>query len=95
VSDNRTTVSTSGFPIALEMGHDRSVVQMLLALGTDPQDNFNITLERSFQQTGEGAFCLPSVSIPASLNITDGQNATLQVITDGEDGGGLYVVCAA
>ncbi|EXJ86403.1 hypothetical protein A1O3_03354 [Capronia epimyces CBS 606.96] len=93
VSQNRTVVSSSAFPVALEMGHDRSVVQILLALGNDPGDNFNITLEQTFQEQGEGSFCLPSVQVPASLDIQDGTNGTLQVITDGEGGGGLYI-CA-
>ncbi|EHY57377.1 hypothetical protein ABEF92_006991 [Exophiala dermatitidis] len=93
ISDNRTVVSSSAFPVALEMGHDRAVVQMLLALGNDPGDHFNITLEQTLQEQGEGSFCLPSVQIPADLNITDGTNGTLQVITNAEGGGGLYV-CA-
>ena len=92
VSENRTQVSTTAFPLALEMGHDRSVVQVLLALGNDPGDAFSITLEQTFQQQGEGSFCLPAVQLPSDLNITDGTNGTIQVITDGEGGGGLYVV---
>jgi hypothetical protein len=92
VSDNRTTVSSTGFPLALEMGHDRTVVQVLLGIGNDVGDSFNITLEQTFQQQGEGAFCLPTVTIPKDLNLKDGTNATLQVITDGEGGGGLYIV---
>jgi hypothetical protein len=92
VTVNRTSVPMTNFPVALEMGHDRSVIQMLLSLGNNPGDNFNITLERTFQQQGEGAFCLPHVNVPQNLNITDGTNATLQVVTDGEGGGGLYVV---
>ena len=93
-SSNRTQVSFPSFPVALELEHDRSVIQMNLALGDDPTAgaNFNIALERSFQQQGEGTFCLPDVIIPSDVNITNGQNATLQVITDGEAGGGLYVV---
>ncbi|KIW47437.1 uncharacterized protein PV06_00134 [Exophiala oligosperma] len=93
VSENRTLVSESVIPVALQMGHDRTVIQMLLALGNNPGDNFNITLEQTFQQQGEGDFCLPTVKIPADSNITDGTNGTLQVITDNEGGGGLYI-CA-
>jgi hypothetical protein len=74
------------------MGHDRSVVQMLLALGSNPGDNFNITLEQTFQQQGEGDFCLPTIKLPSGLNLPDGTNGTLQVVTDGEGGGGLYIV---
>jgi hypothetical protein len=92
VSDTRTSVGLTSFPVALQMGHDRSVVQMLLALGNDPGNNFNITLEQTFQQQGEGDFCLPDVPVPQDLNIVDGTNGTLQVITDGEGGGGLYIV---
>ncbi|KIW17385.1 hypothetical protein PV08_04579 [Exophiala spinifera] len=93
ISANRTSVSNSAFPVALEMEHDRTVVQMLLALGNQPGDSFDITLEQTFQQQGLGDFCLPTVKIPAGLNITDGTNGTLQVITDNEAGGGLYI-CA-
>jgi hypothetical protein len=75
------------------MGHDRTVVQMLLALGSNPGDNFNITLEQTFQQQGEGDFCLPTIKLPSGLNLPDGTNGTLQVVTDGEGGGGLYIVC--
>ena len=92
VSDKRTPVSMTSFPVALEMGHDRNVVQMLLGLGNDPGNNFNITLEKTFQQQGEGDFCLPNVQVPTGLNVVDGTNGTLQVVTDGEGGGGLYIV---
>jgi hypothetical protein len=92
VSSTRTKVSMDAFPVALEMGHDRSVIQMLLALGNEPGNNFNITLEQTFQQQGEGDFCLPSVMVPNDLGVVDGTNGTLQVVTDGEGGGGLYIV---
>lgn len=93
-SIDRTQVSFPSFPVALEMEHDRSVVEINLALGNDPTTaaNFNIALQRSFQQQGEGSFCLPMVTIPSGVDITNGMNATLQVITDGEGGGGLYSV---
>lgn len=92
VSNNRTQVPLSDFPVALEMGHDRTVIQMLLALGSNPGDNFNITLKQTFQQQGEGNFCLPNIAVPSDLGIADGTNGTLQVVTDGEGGGGLYIV---
>lgn len=91
-SDVRTRVSMSSIPIALLMGHDRSVVQMLLGLGSNVGGNFNIVLEQTFQEEGLGNFCLPDVLIPSDLGITEGMNATLQVVTDGEGGGGLYNV---
>lgn len=92
ISPNRTTVSSTSIPIALTMGHDQTVIQVLLGLGNDVGDNFNIVLEPTFAQVGLGKFCLPHVPIPSSLNITDGMNATVQVVTDGDSGGGLYNV---
>jgi hypothetical protein len=96
VSDNRTTVSLPTFPIALEMGHEETVIQILLSLSDNPtEDDFNITLERTFQQDGLGEFCLPNVRVPESANVKAGDKATVQVVTDGEGGGGLYVVSHA
>lgn len=96
-SSNRTQLPISGsFPVALKMGHSQTAVEFLLALGNNPGDNFNITLVKTFQVTGLGAFCLPHVEFNADLlgvNITDGMNATLQVQSDGDPTGGLYAVC--
>ena len=92
---DRTAVplnSARTLPIALEMGHDESVVQILMSLNKDPtsEDDFTITLERTFSQTGLGDFCLPAVMLPS--DVKEGDNATVQVVTDSEDGGGLYAV---
>jgi hypothetical protein len=93
---SRTSVplnSDHTLPIALEMGHDETVIQILMSLASNPtEDQFNITLERTFSQTGLGDFCLPSVVIPAGVEVKEGDNATVQVVTDGEGGGGLYAV---
>jgi hypothetical protein len=94
----RTQVSLpdGSFPVALEMGHSQTAVEMLLALGTNPGENFNITLVHTFGVTGLGAFCLPHVSFSPSVlgtNATDGMNATLQVQSNGHPSGGLYTVC--
>lgn len=92
VGSNRTLVPLSDIAIAIEQGHDQSYVQVLLAIGNDPGSNFNITLKPTFYQTGEGPFCLPSIAIPSSLNIADGTNATIQIVTSGDGSGGLYNV---
>lgn len=96
-SSNRTQLPISGsFPVALKMGHSQTAVEVLLALGSNPGDNFNITLVKTFQVSGLGEFCLPHVDFNADLlgvNITDGMNATLQVQTNGDPSGGLYAVC--
>lgn len=89
-SSSRTPVSTSSLAIDLEMGHDQSAIQVLLGLGNNPGNNFNITLLPTFRQEGLGQFCLPEIPIPAGLGIMDGMNATLQVVTNGDPNGGLY-----
>lgn len=93
----RTKVSLSdgSFPVALSMGHSGTAVEMLLALGTDPGTNFNITLVPTFGVMGLGALCLPHVDFDSSIlgtNVTDGMNATLQVQSNGDPQGGLYAV---
>ena len=98
-SSNRTKLPLSGgsFPVALEMHHSQTAVEVLLALGSDPGDNFNIVLSPTFQVNGLGEFCLPHVEINEKLigrNLTNGMNATLQVQTNGDPSGGLYAVCS-
>lgn len=87
---DRTQFPLSDGSIQLELGHDRSLVQVLLALGNEPGDSFNIVWKPIVQQEGPGEFCLQDLDVPASLNIENGQNATIQVITDGHDNTGLY-----
>jgi len=95
LSSDRTQIPLSNpeLFIALEMGHDQSAVQVLLALGSDPESHFNITLIQTFRQVGLGSFCLPNVPITAAMlgaPLIDGLNATLQVVTNGDPKGGLY-----
>lgn len=94
VSSNRTSFPLSGAPIQLNMGHTDAYVQVLLALGNDPGSNFNITLVPTFSEMGPQDFCIGAgaFSLPADLNITDGTNATIQVVTNGDPSGGLYNV---
>ncbi|KAI1977035.1 hypothetical protein LOZ53_002498 [Ophidiomyces ophidiicola] len=79
--------------IALQMGHDQSAVQVLMALGTDPGSNFNITLKPTFRQVGLGDFCIPGISLDRDVLGVDpieNMNATIQVVTNGDPKGGLY-----
>ncbi|EER43837.1 expression library immunization antigen 1 [Histoplasma capsulatum var. duboisii H88] len=94
-SSQRTQVSLTDpeLNIALKMGHDHSAVQVLLALGSDPGTNFNITLVPTFAQIGLGDFCLPDVELSEEklgTRLTEGMEATLQVVTNGDPTGGLY-----
>ena len=74
------------------MGHVKSAVQVYLGLGNDVGSNFNVTLVPIFQEQGLGEFCMSDVTMPSNLNIVDGQNATIQVVTNGDPTGGLYNV---
>lgn len=95
-SSNRTQLPISGsFPLALKMGHSQTAVEVLLALGSNPGDNYNVTLVHTFQVVGLGEFCLPHVEFSSDVlgvNITDGMNATIQVQSNGDPSGGLYAV---
>lgn len=96
-SSERTKLPLSdSFPIALKLGHVQTALEVLLALGTDPGVNFNITVVPTFQINGLGEFCLPHVDLSEQAigaKLTDGMNATLQVQSDGDPSGGLYAVC--
>jgi len=80
------------------MGHDEGAVEVLLGLGNNPAPNFNITVVRTFREEGLGDFCIDTVTVAGVDGLTasslDRQNATLQVITngDGEPAGGFYNV---
>lgn len=87
VSSQRTDFPISGAPIQLTLGHQQTNVEVYLAVGDNPGNAFNTVLYPQFQVSGLGKFCLGDVSIPSSLNVTEGTKATIQVITlaNGED----------
>ena len=91
VSPKRTQFPLTGGPIQLDLGHDESLVQVVLGLGNDPGTNYNITLLPTIQEQGPGDFCIGAVTIPEGV-ARDGVNATIQVITNGESSPGLYNV---
>ncbi|RDL37289.1 uncharacterized protein BP5553_04722 [Venustampulla echinocandica] len=90
VSTTRTQWPLKDGSIALNMGHISTNVEVLIGFGNDVGSAFNTVLRPTFGQTGLGDFCITSVSLPAGLNITEGTNATIQVITNGDPKGGLY-----
>lgn len=94
-ASNRTVISLTddSLPVDITFHHTQTAISYLLALGNDPGSSFNITLGPTLAATGLGEFCLPGIPL-SSLNLTNGQNATLQVVTDGEQGGGLFAVRA-
>ncbi|KAL8773492.1 MAG: hypothetical protein Q9209_001596 [Squamulea sp. 1 TL-2023] len=90
VSNERTAWPLAGGSIQMTLGHSHSAVQALLAVGNDPGSNFNVVLVPTIQEQGIGKFCLSDVRIPENLGLRDGDNATIQVVTDSEATGGLY-----
>ena len=87
----RTQWSLTGGPIQLTMEHDEAAVQVLLGIGNDPGVNFSIILLPTIQEQGIGQFCLGDVLVPEGV-ATEGMNATIQVVTNGDPNGGLYNV---
>ncbi|KAL8909367.1 MAG: hypothetical protein Q9171_005055 [Xanthocarpia ochracea] len=87
---SRTAWPLDGGSIQMTLGHSRSAVQVLLALGNDPGSNFNVVLVPTIQEEGLGEFCFSGVRVPEDLGVRDGDNATIQVVTDSHVTGGLY-----
>jgi hypothetical protein len=94
VSSNRTKFPITGGPIQLEMEHTSARVQVFMALGNEPGDSFNIELLPTIQERGPQNFCIGAgaLTFPPGMRITEGTNATIQVITNGDPSGGLYNV---
>ncbi|KAF8859403.1 hypothetical protein BDZ45DRAFT_589904, partial [Acephala macrosclerotiorum] len=90
VTSNRTSWPLSGGSIALTMGYIDANVDVLIAVGSDPGSAFNTVLRPTFTEQGLGAFCMTGFTTPSGMNITDGTMATIQVVTNGDPGGGLY-----
>ncbi|KAJ4994330.1 Uncharacterized protein SVAN01_00159 [Stagonosporopsis vannaccii] len=90
VSSQRNDFPISGGPIQINLGHQQTNVAVYLAVGDNPGDGFSVVLHPQFQVAGYGDFCLGNVSIPSSLNVTDGTKASIQVITNAHGDGGLY-----
>ncbi|KAL2069125.1 hypothetical protein VTL71DRAFT_15463 [Oculimacula yallundae] len=90
VSTERTMWPISGGQIALTMGHIDANVQVLIAMGNSPGSAFNTILRPTFKEEGLGSFCMTGFSMPEGLEATEGMNATIQVVTNGDPDGGLY-----
>lgn len=91
-TQNRTPVSLSSVAVSVKLGHTDSLFQVVLAVGNDVGSDFHTVLLPTIHEFGPGEFCLASLPIPADLNITEGTNGTIQVITNSHDGSGLYNV---
>lgn len=94
VSSTRQNLPLNGsFPLQLNMEHTGVRGVVVLALGSAPTGgDYSIILKPLFTQTGPQDFCIGDVVIPSDLNITDGTQGTIQVVTNGDPNGGLYQV---
>ncbi|KAF3196871.1 hypothetical protein TWF106_004044 [Orbilia oligospora] len=87
---NRTVWPLDGGSIVLGLHHSFDYIFVNLGLGTEVA-SFNISLTPNFlNNTGNGTLCLPKVPIPAEIEIRDGQDASIQVVTVGKSGNALY-----
>lgn len=89
---NRTDWPLKGGSVKLDLHHDWTYVFINLGLGANVS-NFNYTLTPEFwNTTGKGTLCVPELLLPTNLKVADGDQASIQVITVGDSGAGLYNV---
>jgi hypothetical protein len=80
----------TGGSLKLDLHHPWTYIFVNLGLGPDVS-NFNYTLTNPFwNETGNGTLCVPRLALPADLPVREGSEASLQVVTVGEDGNALY-----
>ncbi|KAI0975275.1 hypothetical protein F4678DRAFT_484947 [Xylaria arbuscula] len=85
---NKTEWPIEGASVALDLHHPWTYLYINLGLGEN-STNFNISLTpQLLNVTGSGSFCLTDLPIPNT--IAEGQNATVQVVTNGQSGSALY-----
>jgi hypothetical protein len=92
VQQQRTNFPINGAPIQLHMEHPQTNVAVYMAIGDNPGDGFSIVAKQQLTVDGLGDFCLGSVSVPAGLNVSDGTKASIQVVSNNHESGGLYQV---
>jgi len=91
-STNRTMWPLTGGSLNLDLHHQWTYYFVNLGLGTD-YPTFNITLtQQLLNETGNGTLCMPQIVLPAGVTVSDGQNASIQVVTVGQSGSALYNV---
>jgi hypothetical protein len=87
VQVNRTMFPINNAQIALEMADDKADIEVLIRMGNDVGNGFSQVIRQTFAQNGTGNFCMTGFNLP--INMT-GVNATIQMVTSNEEGGGLY-----
>ncbi|KAK3338643.1 hypothetical protein B0T25DRAFT_599403 [Lasiosphaeria hispida] len=76
--------------IKIALHHDWTYVFINIGLGANVS-NFNYTLTPEiWNATGKGILCVPELTLPTSLSVVDGTEASIQVVTVGASGSALY-----
>lgn len=57
----RTPFPLTGGSIQLQLGHDESLIEVLLGLGNNPGDGFNIVWQPIVSEEGLGPFCFQNL----------------------------------
>ncbi|KAK6948898.1 hypothetical protein Daesc_008969 [Daldinia eschscholtzii] len=85
---NRTEWPITDGAVQLTLHHPWTYLFINVGLGSSVT-NFNMSFTPDLMNvTGQGNFCLPSLSVP--MKVSDGTNATIQVVTSGDSGSALY-----
>ncbi|KAL7620861.1 hypothetical protein AAE478_009859 [Parahypoxylon ruwenzoriense] len=85
---NRTDWPLTGGSVKLHLFHPWTYLYINLGFGNGTTD-FNVSLTPNLMNvTGSGNFCIPELPVPAK--VSDGQLATLQIVTNGQSGSALY-----
>ena len=90
--ENRTEWPLDGGSVVFKGSHPWALTYVNLALGGDNTTTFNISLVEGFNQTGNGTFCFPKIVLPEDLEVSDGMNASIQVVQLSTTGSSLYNV---
>lgn len=90
---NRTLWPLDGGSLVIDFHHPWTYVSFNLGLGSNTSTFTTALNAMLLNETGNGTLCIPKFTLPATLNIQDGQDASLQVITIGDSGTALYNVC--
>ena len=97
IVDNATTPRTpwplDGGSLNFTLKDSAAIVFVNLGLGVNVT-NFNISLPVfPLNETGAGNICFPKLKLPSGLPISEGTQASIQVVTSNpKTGGGLYTV---
>jgi hypothetical protein len=77
----------------LSSSHEHVITYINLGLG-DVVTGFNVSLLAAYNATGNGTVRFDGVGseVLGSLNLTDGQTASLQIVHIGDSGNALYNV---